>query len=553
MLKKIGNWFINYWHKFAHVGLFIAIIFTAFSLTPSLLPRSPIYQGLLSGVVFAFGYGIGTFLLYLWHYLQLPALKKSWRKNVHIGFAVIAIAVVIYAIGNWVKWQNSILEVMNQELISNNFVSFLVIFVGIIVAMLLIAIGRLILKWFHFVIKKIHKFVPLRISYFIGFTLAFFLFIVLLNGVLIQGLFGIVDSASSKVNSLTDNDEQMPTDSFKTGSSDSLIEWDTLGRTGRNFISTGPTAQEISEFTGEPALEPLRVYAGLESRKTPQERADLALEELKRINAFDRGTLIISTPTGTGWMDPYAVDTIEYMLGGDTANVTSQYSYMSSQATLVFDPEKAGDEAEALFGTVYDHWKTLPKDSRPKLYLWGLSLGAFGSEKSAKLHEIMEDPFDGALWTGPPFVNKLHKEIVKDRNSESPQWLPTYEEGSLVQFTSNNIDKSLDPIVPWGDVRFLYLQDASDPMVFFSMDLFHKHPDWLKEKRGPDVSPFLQWYPMVTFFQIAFDLIVSVSAAPLGHGHNYSPVDYIDNWSILMDLPNWTDEMSTQLKQKFLE
>jgi len=553
MFKKIEKWLVAYWHKFAHTGLFVAIIFMTYSLTPSLLPRSPIYQGLLSGVVFAIGYGIGVFLLYIWHYLELPAIKKSWRKNVHIGFAVIAIGAIVYTMSNWVKWQNSILEVMNQDLISAHFVSFSVIFIGIIVAVLLIAIGRLILKGFNFVMKKLYHVMPRRISHFIGFVLALLIFWGIVNGVLIREVYNLVDSSAAQVNKMTDDGIEQPSDPNKTGGENSLVVWDTLGKMGRTFIASGPSAQDISEFTGREAKEPIRIYVGMESRDTPKERAELALKELKRQGAFDRTILVITTPTGTGWMDPYSMDTLEYLHDGDTANVGIQYSYLSSQATLVFHPMRAIETSEVMFDTIYDYWKTLPKETRPKVYLFGVSLGSYGGEQSAKLHKIMYDPINGALWSGPPFVNSLHKDIVANRNLDSPSWLPTYEDGSLVRTMSNDRNLSDHEYAPWGTLRIMYLQYASDPMTAFSPTLFFHSPEWLDGQRGPDVSPMLSWHPMVTFFQIAFDLIVSVSGAPLGYGHNYSPVDYIDGWISISDPIDWTNDMTVRLKEKFLE
>jgi uncharacterized membrane protein len=551
IIDKIKHWPKKYWNKFAHAGLFVAIILTAYSLTPSLLPRSPIYQGLLSGVVFAFGYGIGCFLLWVWHYLELPGLKGKWQKYTHWAFVLIGLGALIYTIANWVKWQNSILEVMHQELISTNFVSFSVIFVGIIVAMLLIAIGRLILKGIHFVMKKIHGWMPRRISNFIGFVLALVILWGITDGILIEKVYDMVDSASAQVNNLTDDGITQPTDPNKTGGSNSLISWNTLGRMGRTFIASGPSAQDIKNFTGKDAMEPIRVYVGMESKDTPEERAQLALEELKRQNAFDRKILVITTPTGTGWMDEYSMDTLEYIHGGNTANVGIQYSYLSSQATLVFHPMRAIETSTVMFDTIYEYWKTLPHDARPKVYLFGVSLGSYGGERSVQLHRIMEDPINGAFWAGPPFVNRLHKDIVAHRNPGSPVWLPTYEDGSFVRFTAlennlNNFQKD------WGKMRIIYLQHASDPMTAFSPDLLFKKPEWIIGQRGPDVSPMLSWHPVVTFFQIAFDLIVSVSAAPLGYGHNFSPVSYIDGWVNISDPVDWNDEMTERLKEKFL-
>ena len=138
-------------------------------------------------------------------------------------------------------------------------------------------------------------------------------------------------------------------------------------------------------------MDPIRVYVGLNSKETIDERAKLALEELKRLKAFNREILILVTPTGTGWMDPYSMDTVEYLHGGDTAIIGVQYSYFQSPIAMVVEPEKSKQTAQAMFHEVYNYWTTLPKDRRPKLYLHGVSLGSFGSEHSFKVHETMND------------------------------------------------------------------------------------------------------------------------------------------------------------------
>jgi uncharacterized membrane protein len=49
----------------------------------------------------------------------------------------------------------------------------------------------------------------------------------------------------------------------KTGSAASLLHWNELGRAGREFVSSGPAAADITAMTGEKAIDPIRVYAGL--------------------------------------------------------------------------------------------------------------------------------------------------------------------------------------------------------------------------------------------------------------------------------------------------
>ncbi len=55
----------------------------------------------------------------------------------------------------------------------------------------------------------------------------------------------------------------------------------------------------------------------------------------------------------------------------------------------------------------------------------------------------------------------------------------------------------------------------SDPITFFSpSSLWHK-PDWMKPPVGPDVSPELRWYPVVTFLQLGLDMAIAL-AVPIG-------------------------------------
>jgi uncharacterized membrane protein len=334
-----------------------------------------------------------------------------------------------------------------------------------------------------------------------------------------------------------------------TGSSESLIEWDSIGRRGKNFIATGPNQKAISDFLGREAKTPIRVYAGMNCGETPRERAELALKELIRVKAFERSILIVATPTGTGWLDPGGVDTVEYLHAGDTAIVSTQYSYLPSWMTIVVEPGRSVESADALFDVVYSYWKTLPKATRPKLYLHGLSLGALGSEVSVDMYSMFEDPIQGAVWSGPPFPSTKWRNIVTHRNPESTEWLPSFRDGRIIRFTAQ--ENNLNDGRPWGPVRYVYIQYASDPMVFFSPSLLYERSAWLSNPRGHDVSPYLKWYPLITLLQIGFDLPMATSI-PSGYGHNYSPANYIDAWGAVTDPPNWSESDIERLKSHFL-
>ncbi len=284
----------------------------------------------------------------------------------------------------------------------------------------------------------------------------------------------------------------------------------------------------------------------MQSADTVEERADLALDELKRVGGFDRSVLVIATPTGTGWIDPAGQQPLEYLHHGDVATVSVQYSYLASWLALLADPETGDETARAVFRKVYGHWRTLPRETRPKIYLNGLSLGAFNSDLSFRLFQVLDDPIDGAFWIGPPFKTETWVQATRARNPGSPAWLPTFGTGSLVRFTSqtNHLD---DAIAPWGRMRIVFLQYASDAITFFDMNAAQTRPAWMQRPYGPDVSPELRWYPIVTFFQLLVDMMTA-TATPMGYGHVYAPEHYADGWVAVTEPPGWTPDEIERLK-----
>jgi len=538
----------KYWKKFSYTGLSVAVVFFAASLTPSLLPRPIILQGLLSGLALAGGYGAGCLLAWLWSYLEIPVIKKTHLKIYQKTLAVFGLFVLVYSLGRSVVWQNSIREPMGMELI-NRTNPILILLVALLLFIVIIFISRVLRNFFYYLTEKLDKVIPLRVSRMIGFLLVALFFIFLISDVLGGWIIDSVDSSSKKIDQIIDENINKPVHFLKTGSEHSLVEWESVGRMGKEFVVNGPDQGGIANFWGEEVKEPIRVYVGLRTRETAHERAQLALEELKRVGAFEREILLIASPTGTGWLDPNSVNSFEYIHRGDTAIVAVQYSYLSSGMSVLVAPEKSVISAQLIFDEVYDYWEELPEDERPKLYLHGLSLGAMSSELSPDFYRIVGDPVDGALWVGPPFLSNIWKEVTEKRNPGSSFRLPEFDDGSLVRFR-NQFSKSTNQD-GWGDMRIIYLQHASDPMTFFSKSLWYKKPEWLKEEKGPEVSSELRWYPIVTFLQIGFDLIVSRGTAPIGFGHDFAPASYIDAWAELTSPVDWSEEKANKLKRLF--
>src|SRR5690348_12367078 len=103
------------WHSFSTCGLLVGTLFFAASLTPTLLPRSFLTQGVVSGCSLAAGYGIGVFGRWLWGYMELPQPKGSFLRVAKLAAATICAAVAITFLWRAAGWQNSIRELMELE------------------------------------------------------------------------------------------------------------------------------------------------------------------------------------------------------------------------------------------------------------------------------------------------------------------------------------------------------------------------------------------------------------------------------------------------------
>ncbi|MDR5905088.1 alpha/beta hydrolase [Franzmannia qiaohouensis] len=533
--------------QFSALGLLMGTLFFAISLTPSLLPRTFIVQGIISGLSFSAGYGLGVMGRWLWAYLELPVPGRRGAlslKRIAAGICAVVASVFLWRASGW---QDSIRVLMEMEPASGTRpFSVALIAVAIFAALLLLA--RLFRRTFRFLARRLRRYVPRRVSNVIGVVAAAALFWSVIDGIIFTLTLRALDRSYQQVDVLMPDDLAPPGDPQVAGSEASLISWEALGLRGRRFVTAGPSADDIERFLGEPAEQPLRVYVGLNAAETPKQRAQLALEELKRVGAFERSLLLLATPTGRGWLDPAAQNTLEYLQRGDIATVTAQYSYLPSPLALIVEGDYGAEMARALFDEVYRHWTTLPDDQRPALYLHGLSLGALNSDRSFDLYDIIDDPFDGALWSGPPFRSPTWRALTEDRDAGSPAWLPRFRGGAVVRFMNQHGGLG-DGAVEWGDFRIAYLQYASDPVTFFEPGALYREPEWLQAPRGPDVSEDLTWYPVVTGLQLLADL--AAGSAPPGYGHEIAAEDYIEAWLALVEPDAWSADDVERLKALF--
>lgn len=537
------------------VGIAVGALFFCLSLTPSLLPRDWLFAGLIGGINFAIGYGIGVLLgkaLY-----RFVLRKRAWwppskqqlfwlQAFVVVGTAIAGVLMLIPA----AAWQRQVSALMGMEGPATlGYLRTLIIAVAVGAALIATArmlrdavrsLARLFIRRWH-----LHR----EVAQFIGTAIVVVLVITLVNGVLYRGFLAGASRVFQPQDATTREGVSQPTERERSGSPDSFAAWDSLGFQGRNFVATGPRAAELEEVNGAPAKEPIRVYAGLHTAETEDQRIAVLLSELERTHAFDRQLLVIVPTTGTGWVNPVAARALEMMYNGDTAMVGMQYSYLPSWISFMADREKSMDIGRLMIDAIHERWEQLSPERRPKLVLYGESLGSMGGQGAFSwLPDISRMGFSSVLWVGPPNASPLWRGLTERRDPGTPQVRPRYDNGRTVRFSeaASAAEIADDAAAPWEGTRVLFMQHPSDPIIWWSTDLLFSEPDWLVEPPGGDRTTSMRWYPIITFWQVAAD-ITNASSVPAGHGHNYGHW-VLDGWAAVAPPEGWTSEDTERVR-----
>lgn len=529
------------------VGLIGALFFFAWSLSPSLIPRTWLYQGLVSGVSAITGYGVALLLAWpvrRWVVSRVPAWLARGRAALTLRIVVAALTTVT-VIGSVLvaaSQQRDIENLMGMDNTAS--VPYLrtgAFAVAIFLVVLVIARGlRRLARAFAGMLHRRLR-VPQAMAHVVAPVVVIAIAAVFVDQVLLAGGSGAARLVFSAQNNSTEDGVSQPTEPERSGSAVSAASWETLGMQGRSFVDGGLRAEDLTTLNGAPAKEPIRVYAGLESAAGIGAQVQLVLDELDRTRAWDRRILVVSATTGTGWINPVAADSIEMIYNGDSAIAAVQYSYLPSWLSFLFDGTAAATAGSALIRGVHERWSQLPADHRPQLVVYGESLGSQSAESAFGGIEDLRSSVDGALLVGPPNTNPIWSELVSGRDAGSPEVLPVADGGAAVRFAATIGDAVSDAEsgTTWRTPRVLYLQHASDPVVWWSPDLLFSRPDWLAEPAGPGRVPSMRWYPVVTFWQLAADIMRGTSP-PVGFGHNYENlIPY--GWAAVIPPHGWTN------------
>jgi len=526
-------------------GCWGALIAGCLSFTPSLLPRSGVIQGIVWGITAAIGYGLGVLVAWIWRAFAGRNARHSRHRSWLVFYLSAAVLVVVsFGLGQY--WQYEIRKLMG---VTEYNIALVVAspFIAALIFCLILLIGRSLRGLYRGAAQLLSRWIGRSAAHAVGWTVVVALTYLVVTGLLLQGFVNVMNEAYSVRDTKTAEGIHQPTTSLRSGGPGSVIPWDTLGWQGRNFIGKGPSTSDIEKFTGQPATEPIRVYAGLASAPDAEARAALAVRDLERAGGFQRKNLLVVTTTGSGWVDPALVDSFEYLSGGNAATVAIQYSYLPSWISYLVDQSKAREAGRALFDAVYGAWSQLPQGQRPRLYVAGESLGSFGGETAFSGEYSMANLTNGVLFAGPPNFNTLFREFTDHRDPGSPEVQPIYADGRIVRF-ADDATKAIPPGgQPWDRTRVLYMMHPSDPIVWWSPHLIFGKPDWTSEPPGSDVLSGIFWMPFVTFWQVTADLPFA-TGVPAGHGHKYTS-EYVDGFNAIMQPAGVTPEELTDLRK----
>lgn len=526
------------------VGIVFAFLVAWLSFTPSLIPRSALFQGLVAGVAAVIGYIVG--LAVSWTIVQFTDRTVSEETRRRAWRALLVVGAVGSLVAAWFgrAWQAEVRELMDMP--DTEAPSVLVaLLVAVLVFVLFVAIGRGVRRVYRWFERMLEKVLPIKIAKGLAFIVVAFILISFVSDVVVARALAGIDAVFAATNGETDPDVAAPDSTTVSGGPASEVTWESLGRTGRDFVAGAPTADQISDFTGASAIDPIRAYVGLDESSDPRVRAQVALDELVNLGGFDREVLVIGNSTGSGWIDDQAIWPLEFMYGGDTAAVGAQYSYLPSWLSFLVDKSRSRESGRALFDAVYGYWNDLPRKTRPQLVIFGESLGSFGGETAFSGADDMANRTDGIVFMGPPADNTLSGEFIRGRDAGSPVWQPLYERGETVRYIDDAGDLTSVTGI-WEEPKAVYIQHPSDPVSWWAPDLLFERPDWLIEEPGPDRTDDMHWFPMLTFFQVSADLAVA-NGVPDGHGHKFGLIS-VDAWAEVAPPEGWTADDTAALR-----
>jgi uncharacterized membrane protein len=392
-------------------GAWLALVFACLALTPSLLPRGALLQGVVCGITAAIGYGAGVVGAWTWRAFAdrdpRPPRPGAWRV-----FAISAAALLVVALGLGLWWQAQLRDLMGAPAPN-----------PLLLPLLARALG-----W---------------VAVVAGTWLV-------ASGLLLNGLAALATAASRSATPPPPRASSGPPAGCgrRPGVAGVLGVAGSPGTEHRRHRAVGRGHRRMERVRGAGADPGLRRHP---LGTDVEERAELAVADLERAGGFDRANLLVATTTGSGWLDPGAVDSFEYLTGGDSATVAMQYSYLPSWLSYLVDQKKAREAGRQLFDAVYDRAVRFTNDVAT-----GVAPASAAWEGTRILY--LQHPSDPIVWWGPALAWDRPDWLGEPRGRDvlgAMTWIP------LVTFWQVTVDLPLAAGVPDGHGH-LYTREFVD-------------------------------------------------------------------------------------------
>ena len=157
--------------RLSALGILFGALFFAASLTPSLMPRPTLWQGLLGGGAMAFGYGLAAALLWGRRFLELPVVPPAAARQTRAMCIVGGLVVAGLALWKAADRQNQIRALAGIEPVEA--VHPVVVCTTALVTFALVLLIARAFRWiFGRISDYLDRYVTPRISRTIGFVLA---------------------------------------------------------------------------------------------------------------------------------------------------------------------------------------------------------------------------------------------------------------------------------------------------------------------------------------------------------------------------------------------
>lgn len=531
------------------LGVIAALAMYAVSVSPSLMARSWAWHAVASGILVACGYVAGVVVQNVAQLvIRLTGLTISASEPVELGFRIGIGALFalwwLYAVIQSYRRARKAAALVNMP--GETFGEYLLGTAGAVVVswMLLRIVGALNrLCWM--IIASLDAHMPRPAAIVVSMVILFAIMFFLTSKVILRGGIGFFRRKAEQLNMRTARGIYQPFVPERSASPASSVTWESVGGQGRVFLGRGPSRLDIAQVCGGVAMEPIRVYSGMPTGGAGIEQAAATVvAELHRTGAFDRAVILIAASTGSGWVDEWQVQPLEFLTRGNCATASLQYSYVPSALNWLTGLEPAQEASAALFAAVRAELDLMDEADRPALFVCGESLGAFASQSVFESFEDVLARVDGALWVGTPAFTPMHAALTAARHKGSPEVAPVVNNGRRVRFVNEPSDLRTDlygrELGPWGFPRVVYAQHPSDPVVWWTNKLIWTQPDWLRERAGRDVSMNVEFTRFATYIQVLADLPVA-GTAPGGHGHTYHE-ELIPLWRGILGFDRLFDE-----------